>query len=777
MSVEVDPRIGTVFAGYGIESLLGRDESGSLYLGRERAHDRRVALKLLAPMLSRDERFRTRFLHESALVSAVDHPSIVPIYEAGEADGLLYCSMRYIEGPDLTSLLAREGRLEPSRAVAIVSQLAEALDTVRWKRGLLHGSLGPGDVIVVPDPDFPSGERVFLGGFALRHEPPADSQKAEVPALEGLTEYLAPEQIDGRVPSPRADVYALGCLLFYCLTGEPPFGGNSPEALRHAHLHNQPPSPRRHRSSLPAGIDQVIDKALAKWPEERYSTCQELADAARAVLAPGLQQSKRSHAPEQLDPPILRLPADLIGAEELPSSEPADGQPPAGSGPASTPLWSRRKRSLTARGAVLVLLLAAVVAGTVWLTSGKRDDGLIGIERLRGAQTSQEIGSGGSSSLPSDVSTGGQVAFEEPGRAEAAAEVTGEEAASGTEDTSGASPSELGPHTHAFIHIDPETNELQVLLRHGAPFEHSESDPVLATRGIGGGAVWGILSSAPGAALVARIDVDSGDETEASVQGSPRDLVVSEGIVWVVSSEVGGGWLTSVEPARNELLDEVRLDLSDPVAIAAGAGALWVIASDGPDGDQNALYRVDPGSGAIAATVPLPRRPEAIAVDDQSVWVLGERRNGDSRLVESVVYRIDPTTDEIAGWSELGVDPNTIATLDGAAFVAGSSDWGIIRIDSATNRVTGLTQTSAHALVAWDGFLWITNQPRSDRILRLDPETGTVEAAIDLDGGADELIAAEDGIWARVDRALESEVQTSPLHHAWLGRADRPGQQ
>jgi Protein kinase domain len=354
--VEVDPRIGTEFAGYRIETLLGRGGMAVVYRARDERLDRRVALKLLNPDLSADGRFRERFLRESKLAASIGHPSIVPVYEAGEAEGLLFVAIGYVEGTDLASLLAGEGRLEPERALEIVAQLAGALDAARWGRGLVHGGLKPSEVLVAPAADAGSGEHVFLCGFGLRRELPPGARLAEAPKQLGMIDYLAPEQIEGKPVSPRTDVYALGCLLFECLTCEPAFRGDSPEALLQAHLHKQAPSARRSCPDLPAGIDRVIRTALAKWPEERYSTCGELAAAARVALAPSREQPSEAALPPR---------QEQEAGEELPASAAAESPVGAPASPAQR-LGKRGRKPIAAIG--LVLLLAALVAGVIWLT-------------------------------------------------------------------------------------------------------------------------------------------------------------------------------------------------------------------------------------------------------------------------------------------------------------------------------------------------------------------------------------------------------------------------
>ena len=304
-----DPRVGTLFAGYRLEAVLGRRGTGVVFLAEDVRLNRRVVLRLLTAELTADERFRERFLRESQLVASLDHPNIVPVYEVGEAEGRLYVAMGQVEGADLASLLAREGRLEPERAFLIVTQLAEALDAARWSRGLAHGGLTPSNVLVAPAADATTSEHVSLLGFGLR--------PAEVGQHGGDVHYLAPEQIEGRFVSPRTDVYALGCVLFECLTGKPPFRRDSPKALLRAHLHEQPPSAKHCCSDVPVGIDRVIQKAMAKWPEERYSTCVELAAAAQEAFALGSEPSVRAPVDKRLSPVALPTHAEPAAAEEM----------------------------------------------------------------------------------------------------------------------------------------------------------------------------------------------------------------------------------------------------------------------------------------------------------------------------------------------------------------------------------------------------------------------------------------------------------------------------
>src|SRR5829696_4275575 len=249
---------------------------------------RRVALKVLAPDLAADDRFRRRFLRESRIAASIDHPSIIPIYETGEDGGLLYIAMRFVDGPDLAAVLRREGRLEPSRALAIMSQVAGALDAAH-ERGLVHRDVKPANMLLAPGPAGTSGH-CYLCDFGLIKQ--VDSEQV-VSALTitdqfvGTIPYVAPEQIEGKAVDGRTDVYSLGCVLFQCLTGSVPFEGGNDVEVVFAHLGKPPPSPSERVPGLPPSVDGVIARALAKSKEDRWPTCTALVSAVAAELGAG----------------------------------------------------------------------------------------------------------------------------------------------------------------------------------------------------------------------------------------------------------------------------------------------------------------------------------------------------------------------------------------------------------------------------------------------------------------------------------------------------------
>ena len=278
MHVTDDPRVGTELAGYRIESLLGVGGMSVVYLAEDLRLKRKVALKLLASSLAGDESFRERFLHESELAASIDHPNIVPIYEAGTTEELLYIAMRYVEGRDLKERLQR-GRLDPSDAIGVVAQVASALDAAH-ARGLVHRDVKPSNVLLDTGARPDGADHIYLADFGITRRVSEAPGIGEYGSLMGTPDYVAPEQIAGEEVDGRADVYSLGCVLYECLVGTPPFRRDSELAVVFAQLEVEPPVPSELRPELPAALDAVIARALAKEPEERYPTCRELARAA-----------------------------------------------------------------------------------------------------------------------------------------------------------------------------------------------------------------------------------------------------------------------------------------------------------------------------------------------------------------------------------------------------------------------------------------------------------------------------------------------------------------
>jgi len=241
-----------------------------------------VALKVLAPHLGEDEGFRQRFMRESRAAAGVDHPNIIPVFEAGEADGVLFIAMRYVEHGDVRMLIDTEGRLNPSRTARIAAQVAAALDTAHV-HGLVHRDVKPGNILLAQDSN--DADHVYLSDFGLSKHSLAPTTLTSTGQFLGTLDYVSPEQIQGHPVDGRADQYALACTVVEMLTGAPPFSRDDSMALMWAQLESEPPRVTQRRPELPPAVDEVIGAAMAKSPASRYPTCRDFALALRAACA------------------------------------------------------------------------------------------------------------------------------------------------------------------------------------------------------------------------------------------------------------------------------------------------------------------------------------------------------------------------------------------------------------------------------------------------------------------------------------------------------------
>ncbi|MCP3820619.1 serine/threonine protein kinase [Streptomyces sp. A3M-1-3] len=288
--------IGKQIASYLVQGEIGRGGMAVVYRAKDLRLDRTVALKLLAPELARNDTFRKRFAHESRVAAAIDHPHIVPVFEAGETEGLLYIAMRYVAGQDLRALLDRTGPLPVAVAGRIAAQVASALDAAH-AHDLVHRDVKPGNILVAEGTDSDHPEHVYLTDFGLTKKSLSLTGFTTVGQFVGTLDYVAPEQISGRPVDGRCDVYSLGCVVFETLAGSPPFRRDDDIALLWAHQYDPPPPLTRWCPGLPPAVDDVMAKALAKAPEDRYDSCLEFIAALR-VAASGAA----GHAPTQVVP-------------------------------------------------------------------------------------------------------------------------------------------------------------------------------------------------------------------------------------------------------------------------------------------------------------------------------------------------------------------------------------------------------------------------------------------------------------------------------------------
>jgi serine/threonine-protein kinase len=326
---------GTTVGGYRIEDEIGRGGMGIVYVAEQLALGRRVALKVIAPELGDDEDFRARFVREARTAASIDHPGVIPVHDAGEADGVLFLAMRLVPGTDLRTLLASEGEVGPERTIAVLAPVADALDAAH-AAGLIHRDVKPANILI-ERPGTP-GQRVYLTDFGLTKRLSSRSRVTRTGFVLGTVDYASPEQLQGREVTAAADVYSLGCVAFECLTGRPPFGGDTDASVIAAHLMEPPPRPSEVVAGLPPAVDSVIAVAMAKDPVARFDSCGALVAALSGALegvAPR-EPVARTKALPIAPPPPVPVPARTTGVLPRSPGAPSSGldQPDGEAAPA-----------------------------------------------------------------------------------------------------------------------------------------------------------------------------------------------------------------------------------------------------------------------------------------------------------------------------------------------------------------------------------------------------------------------------------------------------------
>jgi serine/threonine protein kinase len=282
------------FGRYRLLSLIGEGGMGKVYKAHDTMMRRDVAIKVLSPELAKEPGYEERFRREAYTAARLTEPHIVPIYEAGEIEGRLFLVMPVIDGIDVHSLLARDGPMSPQRALQVIEQLAAALDAAH-EAGLVHRDIKPSNALMTRH-DF-----VCLIDFGIAHDASA-TKLTQTGSIVGTFAYMSPERLNTGTADARADVYALACVLYECLTGVMPYPGDSMEQQVVGHLTLDPPKPSSRNPAIPAGFDEVIAAGMAKKPDQRYQSARELATAARHALA------EVPAPPTPLPPPPPRLP-------------------------------------------------------------------------------------------------------------------------------------------------------------------------------------------------------------------------------------------------------------------------------------------------------------------------------------------------------------------------------------------------------------------------------------------------------------------------------------
>lgn len=611
MPLEV--RTGTVLAGFRVESLLGEGAMGRVYLSEETTTGRRVALKLLAPELARDERFRRRFLRETELAASLNHPHVVATIASGEEDGTLYLAMAYIAGSDLRKLLRSEAPLDPERALGLIEQVADALDSAH-AAGLVHRDVKPGNILVTKSE---AGEEALVCDFGLaRHVSSASSLTVDR-GFVGTIDYVPPEQIESGQVDSRADVYSLGCVLYECLAGVAPFARESELSVLFAHLNDPPPRLTDTRPELPVELDSMLEIALAKAPDDRYQTCEELARAARAALRGKVMAPRgriRRRAPVVLGAAVLVAGAAVAGILAT------RGTPRHGVG-LPTPLQPSALNLIDARTHQVVDQIGVgaqvPIADTSWeavftkhaawvLVAGTKR--LVRVDlRTRKVTVSQTIpwAVGGVASSGNSIwvaqDTGPKIEELDGDSGKVVRDVTIQRGQAEGAVAYGAG-SLWVASGNGVIRVDPRSGRIT----------HR-----FAIAGISGlrivyaaGALW---AARQGNGVVVKIDpIANRLGPRNPLHGWVSDLTVGGGSVWV--SIVPGGVYRLSEDALS--LQQTYAAGTDPEQISFGEGGLWVV-----DPTQGKVFRVARISGARETLSGQGAQPSTAAYHDGLVWV------------------------------------------------------------------------------------------------------------------------------------------------------------
>jgi hypothetical protein len=356
------PMVGDEFAGYRLRAVVGRGGMSVVYQAENPRLSNAIALKVLAPELATNDVFRARFLEESRIAASLNHPNVIPIYDTGPCDGLLYIAMRYVAGTDMRALLKKQAPIPPADAIFLVGQAARALDAAH-RKGLVHRDVKPGNLLIERgvdgDPD-----HVYLSDFGITKYALSHSGLTKTGEFLGTIDYIAPEQIQETLVDGRADQYSLGCVLYECLTGRVPFPKERDAAIIWAHVEEMPQLPSALQPELPAGIDDVFSRVMAKKPADRYASCREFVEEARASLgsmaaAPGHGETVDAIRPQY----GATSPSDVIRQQE-----PA-GPPVAAGGPGRDertpgPRGPRTRTRGRWRWVAALVALALIAAGT-----------------------------------------------------------------------------------------------------------------------------------------------------------------------------------------------------------------------------------------------------------------------------------------------------------------------------------------------------------------------------------------------------------------------------
>ena len=681
---------GSEFAGYRIDRVAGQGGMGMVLFATQLALDRPVALKVIVPELAEDVDFRARFKRESLLAASIDHPNVIPIYEAGESDGWLFLAMRWVDGSDVRSLISREGPLDPEHAVAIVERVGSALDAAH-KAGLVHRDVKPANVLVTAGPE----EHVYLTDFGLTKRAASAGGLTRTGHFIGTADYAAPEQIKGEHADARADVYALGCLLYQALTGNVPFDRDSEVAKMYAHLNDPPPAVSEAASHVPVALDAVIARALAKDRDERYPSAGDLARAARAGLAGTVVlQPERSLATGVAAPGAdstdVAPPAQTT--EVAPAAATTDVAPAAAT---TDEVTAAAATDATPAGATTDVAPAAATtdaapsAATTDVAPAAKTTAAAPREKPRLAEPEPARPPGRRRRPPAAIAAVLLCVVAAAGVLAVSGILSGDSEESGDGSGGGGGDTGTEPAVDSFPAGD------------GPDGIAVDGDTVYVTNAFGD--------------TLTRLDAETGERigTPVKVGNNPDGVAVADGVAWVVNTDDG----TVSRLEEDSESPTVASVGSIPEGIALADQLVWV-----PNRGDGTVSRIDRASAQIVEpSVTVGERPVGAVVDDNAVWITNSRSDS--------VSRIDSSTSELIGDQiPVGDEPRGIAEGLGFIWVVNKGENTVTRLNPENGETVGkritVGDTPKEVAVGLD-FAWVANS-EGDTVSKIDPETGKV---------------------------------------------------
>ena len=700
---------GSLLAGCRIEGIVGRGGMGVVYRATQLSLERPVALKVIAPDFAGDITFRERFKRESRIAASIEHPNVIPVYEAGEGEGQLYLIMRYVEGTDLRAVIdGTDSGLSPERAAQLVAQVAAGLAAAH-RRDLIHRDVKPANVLIDA-----GGERehAYLTDFGIARHSSATSGLTHTGALIGTMDYLAPERIQDQGGDGRADVYALGCVLFEALTGARPYERDNDVAKMYAHLSAPVPSARELRPDLPPELDELAQRAMAKDPDDRFASAGEMSEALTDTLP-----SRPITAPSPPLPPTE--PAAPAEAGKAAPSAPGPSDP--GTEPAAT------ERAEPAPSAPWTDPAPAAPA------AGEPAE-LAATEAALEAEATHKA-----PPAPAPPAT------PPPGEVFPPTELGPTRAAPGRGAAPPVSPPPPGPVT------PPPT----------APGGRPKRKVPVAAIGV-------VLAAVAGAAIVLALaggGDDPADETATnsqqdttgnqttqdtteedaplafrqtaniSVPGDGADgMAVGEGAVWLADKNSD----QVIPIGVNAKQAGTPIDVGDePDSVAVGFGSVWVSNTSG-----NTVSRIDPASMTQADEIQAGAGPEGIAVSEEAIWVA----NFDDDSVTRISPKGDPELTE-----QVGDGPVQLAVADdGGIWVTLASENKVVELDPETGKPTQkeiAVSGQPRGIAFGDGRIWVSSLEEA-KLTIFDPAdpAGTKEN-LDVPEGPREIRYGLGAIW------------------------------